>query len=358
MFKPEITSHEEFGPYALSIFIKGHGLYDVRADTLELVTEHLANTSVRDLRKLMTAAYWANEGVNPELAGVRRAELLFIAAEYPTLYVPGMAQLLGLTCDEEGRYWVPPTDEDDQNAEAEALVAETNAMVDDITERHPEVAAPAVPAFVADPTKPTDAELVAAIQRGLATGQIVDATDWLAAQRHQDAVEVAATIRKSVNYPAYADQFDAHTDGMAELISKLTGKPYHEIRAAIVAAEQADTRTTLEASAAQHGHATTCTAHGGRDLAACDPADCDEAALAASFTVTVRDDEPGDDGDWMNDFSNEFRAQHAQIDSMITELDALPDLSDGIDPRTYREVYDAGLLTDDDIRQAYSTRLA
>jgi hypothetical protein len=77
-----------------------------------------------------------------------------------------------------------------------------------------------LPPFVADPLNPTDAELAAAIDRGLADGSIIDAEDFLA-------------------------------------------------------------------SAARHGHATTCTEHGGRDLAACDPADCDEAALAASFTVST-----------------------------------------------------------------------
>lgn len=34
--------------------------------------------------------------------------------------------------------------------------------------------------YAADPGNPTDAELAAAIQRGLDSGQLVDAKDWLA----------------------------------------------------------------------------------------------------------------------------------------------------------------------------------
>lgn len=41
------------------------------------------------------------------------------------------------------------------------------------------------------------------------------------------------------------------------------------------------------------------------------------------------------------------------ITDMIEELDSLPDMSDGIDPRTYREVYDAGILNDADIRRSF-----
>lgn len=43
------------------------------------------------------------------------------------------------------------------------------------------------------------------------------------------------------------------------------------------------------------------------------------------------------------------------ISEMIEELDSLPDMSDGIDPRTWREVYDAGIVTDRDVRQAFRT---
>lgn len=41
--------------------------------------------------------------------------------------------------------------------------------------------------FVKDPENPTDAELAAAIQRGLADGSLVDAADWLAANKPQPA---------------------------------------------------------------------------------------------------------------------------------------------------------------------------
>ena len=40
--------------------------------------------------------------------------------------------------------------------------------------------------YVADPLNPTDEELAAAIQRGLANGTLIDAADWMAAH----AVEV------------------------------------------------------------------------------------------------------------------------------------------------------------------------
>lgn len=43
-----------------------------------------------------------------------------------------------------------------------------------------------------------------------------------------------------------------------------------------------------------------------------------------------------------------------QIDGMIAQLDASPDLSDGIDPRTWREVYDCQLVTDYDVIYAWS----
>lgn len=37
--------------------------------------------------------------------------------------------------------------------------------------------------FVIDPASPTDAEMAAAVTRGLADGSLVDAADWLAANR-------------------------------------------------------------------------------------------------------------------------------------------------------------------------------
>ena len=123
MFKPEITSHEAHGVPAQSIYIPGHGHYDVRTDTLALVTAYLAHLTTPELRKLMTrnhrlmtSNHRDSEGVDPELGGVRRAELLFIAAGYPTLYVPSMIQRLGLECDTEGRYWVPQQPEATETA--------------------------------------------------------------------------------------------------------------------------------------------------------------------------------------------------------------------------------------------------
>jgi hypothetical protein len=168
MFKPEITSHEAHGVPAQSISIPGHGTYDARTDTLELVTEHLAHLSVRELRSRMIRAFHAFEGKSAKhyLDGLRRAELLFIAAEYPSLYLPGMVQALGLKCDTEGRYWVPPTTEADE---------------------------PASP-FVADPENPTHDEIAAAIQRGLADGSIIDADTWLA-QAAQDDAQDAPVLR-------------------------------------------------------------------------------------------------------------------------------------------------------------------
>lgn len=43
-----------------------------------------------------------------------------------------------------------------------------------------------------------------------------------------------------------------------------------------------------------------------------------------------------------------------RINDMIDALDALPDYSDGIDPRTWREVYDAGLVTTGELIYAYT----
>jgi hypothetical protein len=44
----------------------------------------------------------------------------------------------------------------------------------------------------------------------------------------------------------------------------------------------------------------------------------------------------------------------ASTDARIAELDAAPDMSDGRDPRTWRDVYDSGLITDADIARAHS----
>jgi hypothetical protein len=48
------------------------------------------------------------------------------------------------------------------------------------------------------------------------------------------------------------------------------------------------------------------------------------------------------------------------IEQMIAALDApggMPGDPDGIDTRTVREVYDAGLLTDADVEQLYQTHI-
>lgn len=193
MFKPEITSHSDHGAAAQSIYIPGHGTYDVRTDTLALVTEHLAHLSVRELRSRMTRACLHTEGIKAELGGVRRAELLFIATEYPTIYLPGMVQALGLKCDSEGRYWVPPTPE----AEAPAYsrkIPEARRL--GAAQRLADAQAGYVSPFVADPANPTDDELAAAIQRGMADGSIITAEEFLA--RARDA-ETRETIREMLN---------------------------------------------------------------------------------------------------------------------------------------------------------------
>ncbi len=73
-------------------------------------------------------------------------------------------------------------------------------------------------------------------------------------------------------------------DGVAYTVVGIWGDEGHVYQV------RTEAQAAIQASAARHGHATRCTAHGG-DLAACDPADCDEAALAASFSVTVFDSE-------------------------------------------------------------------
>jgi hypothetical protein len=188
MFKPEITSHAKHGVPAQSIDIPGKGTYDARTDTLELVTEHLAHLSVRELRSRMIRAFHAFEGKSAEhyLGGLRRAELLFVAAEYPSLYLPGMVQALGLKCDQEGRYWVPPTPEADE---------------------------PASP-FVADPENPTDDELAAAIDRGLANGSIITAEQFLASSKAVQEVTSprCAECHRDAHRPGTGYQGHAYSD--------------------------------------------------------------------------------------------------------------------------------------------------
>jgi hypothetical protein len=50
-------------------------------------------------------------------------------------------------------------------------------------------------AFVADPDNPTDFELAAALDRGLADGSLIDSADWLAEQRAKDAADEAEVVR-------------------------------------------------------------------------------------------------------------------------------------------------------------------
>jgi hypothetical protein len=53
--------------------------------------------------------------------------------------------------------------------------------------------APQVSPYVADPENPTDAELAAAVERGLADGTLIDSADWLAQQAAETADPAAAT---------------------------------------------------------------------------------------------------------------------------------------------------------------------
>jgi hypothetical protein len=190
MFQPEITSHADHGVPAQSVYIPGHGGYDVRTDTLALVTEHLAHLSVRELRSRMTRACMHTEGVKAELGSVRRAELLFIATEYPTIYLPGIVQALGLECDQEGRYWVPQTmlcatcREDTPRATVVEVPGPVENMPLFVC---PACAAKPASPFVADPANPTDDEIAAAIQRGLDDGSIIDSADFLAQAEAQAA---------------------------------------------------------------------------------------------------------------------------------------------------------------------------
>ena len=100
---------------------------------------------------------------------MRRAELVFMAAEYPTLYVPRMVRALGLECDREGRYWLPSTmlcascREDTPRATVVEVPGPVEGMPLFVC---PACAAKPSP-FVADPANPTDDELAAAIERGI-----------------------------------------------------------------------------------------------------------------------------------------------------------------------------------------------
>jgi hypothetical protein len=56
--------------------------------------------------------------------------------------------------------------------------------------------------------------------------RIVDAGGTL-----DDLIDLARVIRQAVSYPAYSvDMQEAHTDGMAELLSHATGEEYDYIR--------------------------------------------------------------------------------------------------------------------------------
>jgi hypothetical protein len=48
------------------------------------------------------------------------------------------------------------------------------------------------PPYVVDPLHPTDAELSAAIDRGLADGSLIDAADWLARNEPEPEPEAEA----------------------------------------------------------------------------------------------------------------------------------------------------------------------
>lgn len=57
-------------------------------------------------------------------------------------------------------------------------------------------------------------------------GRIVDAGGTL-----ERLLDLARVIRQAVSYPAYSvDMQEAHTDGMAELLSHATGEDYAYIR--------------------------------------------------------------------------------------------------------------------------------
>jgi hypothetical protein len=64
------------------------------------------------------------------------------------------------------------------------------------------------------------------------TDRIVDAGGTLEA-----LIKLAGLIRQAISYPAYSvDMQEAHTDGMAELLSHATGEDYAYIREMICAA--------------------------------------------------------------------------------------------------------------------------
>lgn len=206
MFQPEITSHSDYGVAAQFIRIEHHGCYDVATVTLALVTDYLAEYTTPELRKAMARNYRSNEGVNPELAKIRRAELLFMATEYPSLYMPGMIQEFGLQCDTQGRYWLPVQPEE-----------------------------PASP-FVADPANPTDAELGAAVERGLADGSLIDSADFLAraAENDADATDQAPVTEVAPNVVVIAP--DAAGDFLAAILGgSLANTPTDMLTAAELA---------------------------------------------------------------------------------------------------------------------------
>lgn len=59
------------------------------------------------------------------------------------------------------------------------------------------------PVFVVDPSNPTDDELVAAIERGLADGSLIDASEWLACNRQErmhHAAEILVDMGEQLGY--------------------------------------------------------------------------------------------------------------------------------------------------------------
>jgi hypothetical protein len=68
--------------------------------------------------------------------------------------------------------------------------------------------------------------LEASEELGRERARIVDAGGTL-----EDLIDLARVIRRAVSYPAYSvDMQEAHTDGMAELLSHATGEDYDYIR--------------------------------------------------------------------------------------------------------------------------------
>lgn len=70
--------------------------------------------------------------------------------------------------------------------------------------------------FAADPMNPTDAELSAAIERGLENGTLIDSADWMAREAEADVL-----AEKAQNWIEEQHELDVYTeldlDGELEL---------------------------------------------------------------------------------------------------------------------------------------------